>query len=237
MGQQIQVKGFRDGLLVTLGTGALAEQVERLEETLAQRHSFLQGSRIALALGERPLTPPQLRDLQTLFTQHQLDLWAVLAADEQTKGAIRELGLATRLPGSQTDLDGNVLMPTANGKTAQTSRPVKNGTGTLFLKETLRSGRSIYHEGDVIIMGDVNPGAEIIATGDVLVWGRLRGLVHAGATGKETAVICALQLTPTQLRIADQIAISPTERPKNPAPEQAALRSGQIVAQHWQSRM
>ncbi|MCK5920625.1 MAG: hypothetical protein KAG66_06770, partial [Methylococcales bacterium] len=79
MGQQIQVKGFRDGLLVTLGTGALAEQVERLEETLTQRQSFLQGSRIALALGERPLTPPQLTDLQTLFTQHKLDLWAVLA--------------------------------------------------------------------------------------------------------------------------------------------------------------
>ncbi|MBK7894707.1 MAG: septum site-determining protein MinC [Anaerolineaceae bacterium] len=84
--------------------------------------------------------------------------------------------------------------------------------GGLILKETLRSGRSIYHEGHVVVIGDVNPGAEIVASGDVIVWGRLRGLVHAGALGDETAVICALELTPTQLRIADQIAISPDEK-------------------------
>jgi septum site-determining protein MinC len=60
-------------------------------------------------------------------------------------------------------------------------------------------------------LGDVNPGAEIIAGGSVVVWGRLRGLVHAGAMGDDTAVICALDLNPTQLRIADQIAIPPAD--------------------------
>ena len=86
----------------------------------------------------------------------------------------------------------------------------------------------------MVIIGDVNPGAEIVASGDVIVWGRLRGLVHAGALGDETAVICALELTPTQLRIADQIAISPDEKRGKAIPEQAAIRSGQIVAEMWQ---
>jgi septum site-determining protein MinC len=85
-------------------------------------------------------------------------------------------------------------------------------------------------------MGDVNPGAEIIAGGDVIVWGRLRGLVHAGALGDETAVICALSLNPTQLRISDQIAISPNGSKHKPEPEKVSIRDGQIVAESWQHK-
>ena len=148
--------------------------------------------------------------------------------------AARELGLATRLSGSQTDLNGNAL-PTANHvKNAGETTP--DNPGGLLLKETIRSGRSIYHEGHVIIIGDVNPGAEIIAQGNVIVWGKLRGLVHAGALGDETAVICALALTPTQLRIADQIAIPPDDNAGKLAPEQAIIKNGQIIAIPWQGK-
>src|SRR5690606_23505739 len=87
-------------------------------------------------------------------------------------------------------------------------------TACLLLRETVRSGRAIHHEGDVVIVGDVNPGAEIIAGGSVIVWGRLRGMVHAGAYGDHTALICALELSPTQLRIADQIAVAPEGKRK-----------------------
>ena len=135
------------------------------------------------------------------------------------------------LHGSQTDLNGNFLSQATEPETAVSPKPPQGG---LILKETLRSGRSIYHEGHVVIIGDVNPGAEIVAGGDVIVWGRLRGLVHAGAMGDETAVICALELTPTQRRIADQIAISPDEKRGKAIPERAAIRNGQIVAEMWQ---
>jgi septum site-determining protein MinC len=106
----------------------------------------------------------------------------------------------------------------------------------LFLRETIRSGRSIQHMGHVVVVGDVNPGAEIIAGGDVLVWGRLRGLVHAGAFGDASAVICALELSPTQLRIATQIAVPPADGRREWAPEMASIRDGQIVAEPWQTR-
>ncbi|NJN55025.1 MAG: septum site-determining protein MinC [Anaerolineae bacterium] len=121
----------------------------------------------------------------------------------------------------------------ANGHAAH-NQPT-NQHEVLLLRETLRSGRSIYHEGHVVILGDVNAGAEIIAGGDVVVWGRLRGLVHAGAMGDSTAVICALDLNPTQLRIADQIAIAPHEAGRTPYPEQAAIKDGQIIAERWKS--
>ena len=79
-----------------------------------------------------------------------------------------------------------------------------------MIRRTLRSGRTVRSQGHVVVFGDVNPGAEIIAAGDVIVWGRLRGNVHAGANGDESAFVCALDMTPTQLRIAGYISISPT---------------------------
>ena len=83
-------------------------------------------------------------------------------------------------------------------------------------------------------MGDVNPGAEIVADGNVIVWGKLSGLVHAGANGDETATVSALDLSPTQLRIADRITIAPpVDKKRVPVPETACIKDEQIVAEAW----
>ncbi len=229
---QIGIKGIREGLLISVpDRGSFADLLALLRAELAQKQAFLQGSQVALQVGYRKLNKEDLRDLQGLFEQNQLELWAILAEEPQAREAARELALATRLSGSQTDLSGNFLSQATEPETAVPDAPPQGG---LMLKETLRSGRSIYHEGHVVVIGDVNPGAEIVAGGNVIVWGRLRGLVHAGALGDETAVICALELTPTQLRIADKIAISPDDRRGKAVPEQATVRNGQIVAEAWQ---
>lgn len=232
----ISIKGIRDGLLVSLGDGAYDDVLQQLEAELIEKQNFLQGSRITLAVGERPLRREQLAELQDIFARRRLLLWTVLADKEITKAAAREMELAIRVPGSQTDLDGNVVTTTAAALRPHDVDPAPSSPGGKLLKETIRSGRSIYHEGHIVIIGDVNAGAEIIAGGDVVVWGRLRGLVHAGALGNQTAVICALDLNPTQLRIADQIAIPPDTQRRKPEPEQAAIRGGQIVAEPWLTR-
>lgn len=229
---QIGIKGIREGLLISVpDRGSFADLLALLNVELAQKQAFLQGSQVALQVGYRKLDKDHLRQLQAVFEQNQLELWAILAEDPSAREAARELALATRLSGSQTDLNGNFLSQLPEPEAPAAVPPLQGG---LILKETLRSGRSIYHEGHVVIIGDVNPGAEIVASGDVIVWGRLRGLVHAGALGDETAVICALELNPTQLRIADQIAISPEEKRGRAIPEQVAIRNGQIVAEMWQ---
>lgn len=204
---------------------------EGLRRELEKKRDFLQGSRLALEIGRRAMNNEQLTGLQELFEAHGLALWAVIADDGDTREKAREIGLATRLSGSATDLEGNALAAAPNGKGSATKEaPLANA---LFLRETLRSGRSVVHEGHVVVVGDVNPGAEVIATGNVVVWGRLRGMVHAGAGGDVMAVICALDLNPTQLRIADQIAVAPNDSRPAPIPEQATVRDGQIVAEPW----
>ncbi len=109
---------------------------------------------------------------------------------------------------------------------------------------TLRSGQFFRHAGTVVVLGDVNPGAQIISGGDVLVWGRLRGIVHAGAMGDESAIVAALDFEPVQLRIAGYIAMSPKGASGNPGhwfwkresggrPEVARVIDKQIFVDPW----
>jgi septum site-determining protein MinC len=87
----------------------------------------------------------------------------------------------------------------------------------------------------VVVLGDVNPGAEIVAEGNVIVWGRVRGMVHAGAKGDTSARICALELSATQLRIADEVSATLGPQ-KNPHPEVASLNEdGRLQSESWQS--
>jgi septum site-determining protein MinC len=111
--------------------------------------------------------------------------------------------------------------------------PEENGVAGVLIRRTLRSGRTVHSAGHVVVIGDVNPGAEIIAAGDVIIWGRLRGNVHAGSEGDEKAMVCALDMIPNQLRIAGYIVTSPAEKRHKPRPEVALVRSNQIIVEAW----
>ncbi len=101
---------------------------------------------------------------------------------------------------------------------------------TILIRRTLRSGQRIKYHTNIVVIGDVNPGAEVIAGGDIIVLGKLRGVVHAGAGGREEAQVVALSLQPTQLRIASIISRPPDEgQGDNLAPERAYIKKSQIV--------
>ncbi len=86
----------------------------------------------------------------------------------------------------------------------------RNRTEALFIKSTFRSGESVQHPGDVVVLADVNPGAEIRADGDIVVLGSLKGWAHAGASGDTKAVIIALELPSVRIQIARYQGIAPT---------------------------
>ncbi len=95
--------------------------------------------------------------------------------------------------------------------------------GTLIIKKTLRSGQRIDYEGNVIIIGDVNPGAEVAATGDIYIFGRARGILHAGKSGDISREILALSMEVNQLRIANIFANGDGEKPEGRVAERAFL--------------
>ena len=106
----------------------------------------------------------------------------------------------------------------------------RNEQLTYYYEGALRNGQSIRYNGSVVILGDANPGSEIIASGNIIVMGALKGLVHAGCTGDAYSYVCALRLSPTQLRICDIITYIPEEkknRHKN-TPAYAYIQEGVI---------
>jgi septum site-determining protein MinC len=101
---------------------------------------------------------------------------------------------------------------------------------TLYHTGTLRGGQSLQHIGNIVVIGDVNPGAELVASADIVVFGALRGVAHAGAQGDVKARVYAVELAPTQLRIATFIAADAGDRKQTTIhPEVACIQSDRIA--------
>lgn len=222
MNTQLGIKGVRDGLLITLPEGEWEQIQATLLSTIAGQAEFFRGARLALQVDQRELGASELGGLRAALGEHDVTLWAILTTCDATHSAAADLGLAHE-----------IVEPTQEQELESPLETRLQGEEAVLIERTLRSGHSIRHAGHVIVLGDVNPGAEIIAGGHIVVWGRLRGTVHAGAAGDQRASICALDLSPTQLRIADQIAVSPGEREKA-RPEIARIKDGQLVAEPWE---
>ncbi|MDQ3004601.1 MAG: septum site-determining protein MinC [Chloroflexota bacterium] len=217
----IQIKGLRDGLLVSLDDAPWDEQRTAFLTQVDSQLSFFKGARLALDVASQVLHVNDLVDLRDQLSDRGISLWAVISESPTTEKTAQLLGLATRVSKPRPEEARQFSVKDLGDETA------------LFLERTLRSGTRIEFAGHVVVLGDVNPGAEIIAEGNVIIWGRLRGMVHAGAKGNKTAVICALDLSPTQLRIAEEVSAS-LKPQENPKPEIARInKNGKLQAEFW----
>lgn len=215
MANLIAIKGSRGGLRLQLDElAAWAEVLEALRGQLGKGANFFHGAQIVIDIGERALDEEQLAALLELMRQHGVRPESLASTARESRSAARAAGLAAR--------------PLVRGPESE-----ERGEAA-FVARTVRSGQVVRHHGHISVLGDVNAGAEIIAGGNVIVWGRLRGTVHAGALGDRGAVICALELAPTQLRIADLIARAP-EGGAGRFPEVAFVESDQINVEAWES--
>jgi septum site-determining protein MinC len=225
----IVIKGSRAGLLVTLPSGAWHNALASFEARLTSAPDFFKGARVGLIVGSRRLTEIDVRAARDLLTRFDVTLWAVISDDEETRRIASILGLDADLPKREA-------RPRAVEQPIEPASPIEDPDLGLVVHRTLRSGQTLRHPGSIAVVGDVNPGAEIVAGGDIVVWGRLRGVVHAGAMGDESAVVCALDLSPTQLRIANYLSRSPDDKRKRAIPEVAHVRDGKIVAESWEAK-
>lgn len=223
MDDSVTIKGTSDGLVISLGPGPLAAVLEEMGSRLRAKASFFVGGRVALQVGDRPLSAEQLRAIGQKLEDIGVTLWAVDGEHPTTRAAVQELGLET-----------GVHSPARPPISAAEQMPREEMVG-IVTHRTLRSGQAIHHAGHVTLIGDVNPGAEIVAGGDIIVWGKLRGIAHAGAMGDAGAIICALEFAPSQIRIGAHIA-RPPDRGRQPhVPEIARVQEDQIIVERWKS--
>lgn len=171
---------------------------------------------VHLVARDRLLDARQLQSIAEALADVQLRLKRVYTSRRQTAVAAATAGYSVEQQAAVAQFNPS---PTEN------SQPLAD---PLYLQSTVRSGIEVQHPGTVIILGDVNPGGSIVADGDILVWGRLRGVAHAGAKGNERCLVMAVHMQPTQLRIAHHVARGPEAAPPQYCPEVAYVSADGI---------
>ena len=239
----VTVKGWRNGLLILIpNEGAWDDVVAQMDDRLdeAKARSFWRGAQTTIDCGMRRVSLDEL----TVLTDRMKRAFglvpiALVAAEVETRAAGEKLLLTTyaEMPVVQKPSRTVVAETEPAPRPTGSGMAVPAGAGNaLYVPATVRSGQRMVHDGHLVICGDVNAGSEVVASGDILIFGTLRGLAHAGCYGDERARIVALNLRPPQLRIASKIARSPEESASGQrggaaggkGPEVARIENGEI---------
>ncbi|RJQ43738.1 MAG: hypothetical protein C4545_02565 [Anaerolineaceae bacterium] len=189
--REFRIKGIRDVLMVYLEEGDWDIELRDLLNYIKEKKDFFNSAKLAVDVGERKLKATQIADLRDGLAEQNISLVAMFSESKQTKNTARTFGLETEPENIRITASKKMQILPDGGENA------------IIYSHTLRSGTKVNFSGSVMVVGDINPGAEIIAEGSVLVWGCIRGKVIAGSNGDESAVICALEIKPLQLRIAN----------------------------------
>lgn len=189
-----------------------------IEQKLSKNRDFFNGADAKIHITGKTLSDVQKKDLRRMF-QMDYDITNVSFSDEEEE-PVEKRNVTIKRAAANNNESGydHVNLVSRNFFNAK----------SIFVTHTLRSGQRIECEGDVVILGDVNDGAEVIAGGSIAVMGSLRGLVHAGAMGRSDVVVAANALMPKQLRISGKIAMFPENKPSD-VPEVAEYKQGSVV--------
>jgi len=225
----VTFKGTRHGLLVSVREDEDFHLVlNDMRSRIQEKASFFKGSACTVDLGWRELELDECARLEGLLEELGLPLQGIVSQSQSTRALAESRGIKVVI--------GRLALAEHQGrKAALASRRWARGPAAdpenqaMLHRKTLRSGQSIDFEGNVVILGDVNPGAEVEAAGDVVVMGTIRGVVHAGVGGRRESVVLALRLEPTQLRIADRaLGDARRKQAEGKGPEMARLKDGVI---------
>jgi len=215
---QITIKNIKSGYLKTFK----ADDLDAFQNVLTQLRDYSLESaanssfELDLIAIDEIINSFQLAKLKALSEKHHIDYLKIYSNNRETILTGKSLKINSKFV-SEKKLKNKLFF---NSATKQKD---------VLHKGTVRSGDRISSKGDLFIVGDVNPGAQVSATNNVFVWGKLLGIALAGEGGNTNASIASLYLNPLQLRIADFVAIGPKEKPKNSYPEIAVLEKKSII--------
>lgn len=206
MNNSVMIKGNKYGIIVVLNPDMPFEELKLLiAEKFRESSKFFENAKMAISFEGRKLTNEEQRDILDIIGENA-DMHIVCVMENDTE--LQEKFHKT--------LDQKLM-------------ELSNNTGQ-FYKGILRSGASLEFETSVIIIGDVNHGARVVSKGNIIILGALKGTAFAGATGNTNSFVVALDMNPTQIRIADTIARAPDKPLKEEVKEAkiAFLEDGNI---------
>lgn len=216
----MQFKGINDGILVRFHPKDWESQHEELLKEIESREEFFHGAKITLDLGSLHLRSADLGKLRDELSGSGLYLCSIISTSKITRESAVLLGI-----------DQAASLSSLKSFDLRTNQTPAGVTSSYLEKDVLK-GEIIESKHHVIIIGDVHAGAEIISTGNIIVWGKIHGAVHAGAQGDESAFVCALHLAPTFIQIAHLFS-TPTRRNAIHKPEMSFIQNGKIITMDW----
>jgi septum site-determining protein MinC len=201
----------------------------------------LQGKVVRINLGDRDFSQNYLENMLSVLKGYQIEVEMVYSTSKETKIAALEAGLT--VSGQLPEIEEAIAAQ--EGESSQEKNieninweetPKEEKVETLYIKQNLRSGQKIEFDGNIVLIGDCNAGSEIIASGDIIIWGVLSGIAHAGNRGNKKACIRAFRINAIQIRIADLLARKPDRIDMDRVdksdlfnPEEAKISDGEIV--------
>ncbi len=236
---------LKEDNLIDLGSADSAgDFLFEITRLLEQKN--LRDRSIKVNLGAVNFSLNQLENLLSVLRGFGIEIEMVYSEIKETKIAAIELGLTVsgqnplqECPGQtnseeqNTQISGEEVLENILWEGTESGEVKKE---TLYVKQTLRSGQKLEFDGNLIIIGDCNAGSEVIASGDIVVWGILSGIAHAGNKGDKKVCIRAFKINAIQLRIADLLARKPdrinidkVEKSDLFNPEEAKITDGEIV--------
>ena len=210
-GEIVKIKGSKTGLQLSFAANATYEAVlaDIKEKLVSGSGFFLRGTLVQIPADA--FSAEKREEIKQLFHEYGL-ICRVFKGKEI-------------LPAMQAQIN----MQQEQIKAAETQAAELKAQEMVVVNRTIRGGQEIKTKSSVMICGNVNPGAQIIASGSIDIRGTCRGMVHAGAYGDNTAFIIADHLMPTQIRISNLIARSPDKMEMTERAERAFIKNGQIV--------
>jgi septum site-determining protein MinC len=216
----VTFKGTVNGLTIILKQDATFEEVvSSMRTKIDNAGKFFKGARLAVKYRGRVLNELEKTELYNLLISESGA--QIISFDEE-------------IVETKPQLNSNKNERNNQIKKYMFFKGIDEGQ-TKFYRGTVRSGQLITFDGNLVVLGDVNPGGVIEATGNVVVMGTLRGVVHAGSDGNKDAIVAALCLNPTQLRIGDIITRSPDEKSANAnfIPELAYVKDDKLFVERF----
>lgn len=235
MGKTIDIKGVGSGIIIEMARDAKIEDIVReLSERLSGSDFYLQAKVVGTKGKELSYAEKALIDeLLIKLTGNRSE--SLEEYDEKAKKGYIERKVREEVLAEYQKIINEEMVPKLEKLQAELDiereKNLEKRGNMLFHEGTLRSGASLNYDGTIVILGDINAGAEVVATGNIICLGKALGLVHAGAKGDESSFVFALSLAPTQIRIARYVsgpAGGKKYKPKG-VPEMAKLVKDRIV--------
>lgn len=217
----LEIKGFSDGILITLPDKPWSDASKDILETVAEKESFFRGAYLFLNTGDSFVKVVDMMQLRDDLDQCDVHLRGIFSTVDKTIQNAKSLGFLTEsLDGkrkvrkteqpaeltSTAEKDEIAVIKPAEPKSKQRGAQ-SNISSACFVGRTVRSGVLIQRAENIVIIGDVNPGAEIVSEGSIIVWGKIKGNVKAGSAGNLKAFVSALEIDDANVSIGNITAV------------------------------